>query len=99
MNQLKRAMEAQAEDEECEEPLNTVAKSASASQVQQRTEKDEKKSLDRRVRDNTLQESMLSRSQQEHHKSLMEAERIQRQVMMEEISSIHCSGSRDKNTQ
>jgi hypothetical protein len=94
---LKRAHAAQAQDLEEEISLNTVAKNASASQVQQRTEKDERK-IDRRVRDSTLQESSMSKTQQEQHKSMMEAERIQRQVMMQEISSIHCSNIRDKNT-
>jgi hypothetical protein len=98
--QLNRARQAQAQDLEIleleEPPINTVSQSASALQVQQRTEKDEKK-LDHKVRD-TLQEANMSKTQHEHYKTMMEMERNQRLVMMQEISSIHCSGTRDKNT-
>jgi hypothetical protein len=90
---LKKAMDAQAQDLE---EINTVPQKVSALQVQQRSEKDEKK-LDRKLRD-TVQESTVSMSQQEQHKNFMEMERNQRLVMMQEISSIHCSGTRDKNT-
>ena len=98
--QLKRAREAQAQDSEIleleETPINTVSQSASALQVQLRTEKDEKK-LDHKVRD-TLQEANMSKTQHDHHKTMMEMERNHRLIMMQEISSVHCSGTRDKNT-
>jgi transposase len=88
---LKQAFKVQAEDEE-ELSHNLLRPLHTASQVQQRSERDAGKQRD------VNREQPISKSQEEQHREMLEAERLRRQVMMQEISSIHCSGTRDKNT-
>jgi hypothetical protein len=87
---LKRAQEIQLQDLEEEErnllPLKTVA---SAKELSVRESK--------KTREFQIDYSTPS-TQQIQHQKMLEQEKLSRQVFKEEISSLHCSGTRDLNT-
>jgi len=88
---LKRAQEIQKLDMEEEEsrnllPIKTQAKTMELSV------RDSRKSRD------TLVEAEPSQSMLDQHKKILEQEKLSRQVFKEEISMLHCSGTRDLNT-
>lgn len=88
---LKRAQEIQRLDEE-ENSRNLLPVKTQAS-VKENSVRDSKKS-----RDTVLEESKTSISLQSQHQKILEQEKLSRQVFKEEISFLHCSGTRDLNT-
>ena len=88
---LKRAQEIQRLDEE-ENSRNLLPVKTQAS-VKENSVRDSKKS-----RDTVLEESNTSMSLQSQHQKILEQEKLSRQVFKEEISFLHCSGTRDLNT-
>ena len=89
--QLRMALEAQEEDLQELQPRNVATLQRSAL-VQKQDEARVKN------RDSAPIAIAPSQSEQEQRRLQLQAEAKRRQVMMEEISSIHCSGTRDKNT-
>ena len=87
---LKRAQEIQRMDTEEEErnllPIKTQAKSAELSVRESRKTRD------------TIIDSEPSPSLMTQHQKILEQEKLSRQVFKEEISMLHCSGTRDLNT-
>jgi hypothetical protein len=88
---LKRAQEIQRLDEE--EDLRNLLPVKTQAAVKEISVRDSKKS-----RDTLLEESNTSISLQSQHQKILEQEKLSRQVFKEEISFLHCSGSRDLNT-
>jgi hypothetical protein len=90
--QLSMAMAAQAEDLEELLPRNLATVQRSAV-VQKQVESTREKN-----RETAPIAIAPSQAEVEQRKQQLQAEARRREVMMEEISSIHCSGTRDKNT-
>jgi hypothetical protein len=91
---LKQAQEIQRldEEEEAQESRNLLPIKTQAS-IKDISVRDSKKS-----RDTQREEMSVSNSLQEQHKKMLEQEKLSRQVFKEEISFLHCSGTRDLNT-
>ena len=87
---LKRAQEIQRLDTEEEErnllPVKTQAKSVELSVRESRKSRD------------TVIDSEPSPVLLTQHQKILEQEKLSRQVFKEEISMLHCSGTRDLNT-
>lgn len=88
---LKRAQEIQRQDEEEEESRNLLPVKTQASTKELSVRES------RKTREYTL-DSQVPTSQQVQHQQMLEQEKLSRQVFKEEISNLHCSGSRDLNT-
>jgi hypothetical protein len=89
---LKRAQEIQQLDDAEEESRNIqpVKPNAQAKELSVRESK--------KTREYQLDASLLPPSQQLMHQKILEQEKLSRQVFKEEISNLHCSGTRDLNT-
>jgi hypothetical protein len=91
--QLKLAMSAQEQDLEELIPRNLGTFQRSA--VQKQPEEINTREKNRETAPITIAPSL---AQLDLRKQQLQAEAKRREVMMEEISLIHCSGTRDKNT-
>ena len=90
---LKRAQEIQRLDEE-EESRNVLPITMQAG-IKEVSVRDSKKSRDSQIKEGNVLNSLQL---QEQHKKILEQEKLSRQVFKEEISLLHCSGTRDPNT-
>jgi hypothetical protein len=88
---LKRAQEIQRLDEE-ENSRNLLPVKTQAA-VKEISVRDSKKS-----RDTLTEETAASHTLQSQHQKILDQEKLSRQVFKEEISFLHCSGTRDLNT-
>lgn len=88
---LKQAQEIQRLDEE-EDSRNLLPVKTQAA-VKEISVRDSKKS-----RDTLSEEAAASTTLQTQHQKILEQEKLSRQVFKEEISFLHCSGTRDLNT-
>ena len=85
---LKQALEAQEEDLIARESTPMLKRAVQFAVQERRQDPPPSHSLQRQV----------SSAQSQHMRQLLDAEQARREVMKQEISSIHCSGTRDKNT-
>lgn len=88
---LKRAQEIQRLDEE-EDSRNLLPVKTQAA-VKEISVRDSKKS-----RDTLTEEIAASHTLKSQHQKILDQEKLSRQVFKEEISFLHCSGTRDLNT-
>ncbi len=88
---LKRAQEIQKQDEEELESRNVLPLHTKAT-MKETSLRETRKDRDAQAPDT------VSSVQDEHYKKILEQEKLSRQVYKEEISLLHCSGTRDLNT-
>ena len=98
--QLRLAMAAQEEDlqdlQDLQDRKELLPRNMAAVQRNAIVQKQEESRV--RHRDSAPIAAAPSMAEQEQRRRQLQAEARRREVMMEEISSIHCSGTRDKNT-
>jgi hypothetical protein len=97
--QLRLAMAAQEEDLhdlQLQDRQELLPRNVAAVQRNAIVQKQEESRV--RHRDSAPIAAAPSLAEQEQRRRQLQAEARRREVMMEEISSIHCSGTRDKNT-
>jgi hypothetical protein len=85
---LKQALQAQEEDLVGRESAPLIKRAVQFAVQERREDSPSSKPVQRQV----------SSAQAEQMRLLLDAEQARREVMKQEISSIHCSGTRDKNT-